>query len=226
MNILAFDTSGSFLSTGLRTPGGFFEENRLAGLKHSEHLLPDIDNLMKKAELDFSRLDLIVCSRGPGSFTGLRIGMSTAKGLAAGHSIPLVSVSSLDVMAHGLGFFDGAVLPIIDAKKNRFYTAVYSGGERKSEYLDISAEDLFTMLRDYKKLLLTGPDCLLFSGMISDLDAAADFEINTFKRNCGCSSSMIEIGEEIFTSRGADPENSGPMYIRLSDAELARKEKK
>ncbi len=83
MNILAFDTASSLLNIALSTDRGFFEINHSIGLTHSEHLLPSVDYLLKTAGSTASELDLIICTRGPGSFTGLRIGMATAKGMAA-----------------------------------------------------------------------------------------------------------------------------------------------
>jgi len=226
MNTLTFDTSGSFLSIGLKTDNGYFEENRSAGLRHSEHLLPSVSRLMEAAELEFINLDLIVCSKGPGSFTGLRIGMSTAKGLAAGHQTPIVSVASLDMPAYGLDFFDGAVVPVIDAKKKRYYSAIFSKGERKSDYLDISVSDLLEKLKDYKHVLFTGPDCVKFIEELAETDADVNFSIESYKTGQGFAQTMIELGERIFSERGADPESSGPLYIRLSDAELANTKKK
>ncbi len=226
MNILAFDTSGKFLSVGLKTENGFFEENMQAGLRHSEHLLPAARQLMEKAELEFNAIDLIVCTKGPGSFTGLRIGMSTAKGLAGGHGTPIVSVISLDVLSHNLEFFDGAVVPVIDARKKRFYSAIYHRGERQSDYLDISVPDLLSKLGSYSRVLLTGPDCDLFLDNITQLGLSPDFTIEKFMPRPGLSTVLMELGEAVFNERGADPESSGPLYIRLSDAEIIHREKK
>ncbi|MBI9105215.1 MAG: tRNA (adenosine(37)-N6)-threonylcarbamoyltransferase complex dimerization subunit type 1 TsaB [Spirochaetales bacterium] len=224
MNTLAFDTSGSFLSIGLKTETGFYEENRSAELRHSEHLLPAVERLMNTAGIEFSNLDLIVCSKGPGSFTGLRIGMSTAKGLAAANGTPIVSVSSLDILARGLSFFNGAVVPVIDARKKRFYSAIYYCGEKQTDYLDISTPDLAAMLKDYSRVLFTGPDCGIF---LHNLQSAYyNFSVEQYRPVQGLSLVMIEHGESIFSEKGADREDSGPLYIRLSDAEIIHNEKK
>ena len=219
MNILAFDTAGSFLSTGLLAGGKFFEENREAGLKHSEYLLPAVNRLMKTAQLDFSDLDLIVCSRGPGSFTGLRIGMSTAKGLSTGSGTPVISVNNLDAYAYGLGFFDGTVVPVIDARKKRYYTAFYRNGSVESEYLDISAEEILSASKKYDRILFTGPGVDLLKEDIGDNPNVFHF----YKNSGGFASTMIALGQNKFAADGPDPDNTGPMYIRLSDAELTRK---
>lgn len=223
MNILAFDTAGDFLSVGIQTEAGFFEENRFSGLSHSEHLLPSVERLMKRADLKFKNLDLIVCSKGPGSFTGLRIGMSTAKGISTGCGTPIVSVNNLDIHSHALNFFDGAVVSVIDARKKRFYSAVYSKGKLVSDYFDISAQDLIKYLNNkYDRVLFTGPGSELLKKNITDNLLDIDFSVDYFQQKNGVSFSMIERGIDIFNKDGADPDDSGPFYIRLSDAELSR----
>ncbi|MDC7228027.1 MAG: tRNA (adenosine(37)-N6)-threonylcarbamoyltransferase complex dimerization subunit type 1 TsaB [Spirochaetales bacterium] len=219
MNILAFDTAGNFLSTGLSTGKAFFEENRFAGLKHSEYLLPSVNRLMDNAEIDFSDLDLIVCSRGPGSFTGLRIGMSTAKGLSTGSDTPVVSVNNLDALAYNFSFFNGAVIPVIDARKQRFYTAVYQKGERISEYLDISAEEVSDIASGYKQVLFTGSG----SEILRERLGTPASTFNWFKTDYGLSPVLVNLGRIIYETDGPDPDDQGPFYIRLSDAELLKK---
>lgn len=222
MNILAFDTAGEFLSTGLKTSKGFFEENRTSGLRHSEHLLPTVERLMTHAELTFKELDLIVCSKGPGSFTGLRIGMSTAKGISTGCNCPVISINNLDVYAYGYGFFDGAVVPLIDARKKRYYSAVYFNGHPETEYLDATTEDLIRMLGKYKRVLFTGPACSLFKTAVSELIPTFPFNPFFYRTDSGISPVLIELGMKRFETDGADADNSGPYYIRLSDAELSK----
>ena len=220
MNILAFDTSGSCLSAGILRDNNFFEKNHFTGLRHSEQLLPIIKDLLKDAELKIRDLDLIVCSKGPGSFTGLRIGMSTAKGLSAGSGIPLVSVSSLDCFAFGLEFFNGVVVPVIDARKKRYYASVFKGGSAESDFLDISAYDLLQLTNKYKSVLFTGPDADKIKNDFIDSDSLRkcdSFYITVF----GMSRILAELGRKVFSERGADPDDAGPVYIRKSDAEIS-----
>jgi tRNA threonylcarbamoyladenosine biosynthesis protein TsaB len=223
MNILAFNTSGNFLSIGLRAGDDFYEENRSSGLKHSEHLLPVVKNLVDKASLEFSDLDLVVCIKGPGSFTGLRIGMATAKGLSSGSNTPLVSINSLDLLARGFDFFDGAVVPVIDARKKRYYTAVYRNGERATDFFDIELHKLVTVLNEYDKVLFTGSDSLLIKEAFLKADPGRKFLSFYYPNSPGLSSAMIDAGIEAKEKYGADPEDSGPFYIRMSDAEPGAK---
>ncbi len=222
MNILAFDTAGDLLSAGLRTDEGYFEENRLSGLKHSENLLPSIKRLIEFAGIKLDQLDLIICTRGPGSFTGLRIGMATAKGLSTGTGAPVVSVNSLDAYAYGYNFFSGSVVPVIDARKNRFYTAVYSDGKRVSDYMDISSDDLRNELSDSKRVLFTGPgSSLLEERFLSNTDKAPVFDSFFSFFNSGLASVIVELGIRQYNESGPDSNDTGPFYIRKSDAELS-----
>ena len=101
-----------------------------------------LDSFLGRESISAADLDLIVCTRGPGSFTGLRIAMATAKGLSLGSSTPMVSIQTLDMLAYGLEYFNGVVVPIIDARKKRFYTAIYQGSKKQSDNLDLSPEDI------------------------------------------------------------------------------------
>ena len=156
MNILAFDTSTEIFSICLATDKSSFEFSCSQGYKHSETLVTEVDSLLKRGKISASELDLIICPRGPGSFTGLRIGISTAKGISLGSDTPMVTVPTLDMMAYGLDYFDGVVLPVIDARKKRFYTALFTRGEKISDNLDLTPENISTKLIDYRRILLTG----------------------------------------------------------------------
>ena len=97
MNAIAFDTASEFLDIALLVDDRITLQYKEIGLKHSEYLITSVIDLCSKAHTTLREIDLIICTRGPGSFTGLRIGMSAAKGLAYGLQIPIVSVPTLDV---------------------------------------------------------------------------------------------------------------------------------
>jgi tRNA threonylcarbamoyladenosine biosynthesis protein TsaB len=187
--------------------------------------MPEIAEMLEKAGIGPGNLDLIVISRGPGSFTGLRIGMAAAKGLSAGTGVPLVSVPTLDVLAYGRGTASVPVMAVIDARKGRFYCAVYRSGERLSDYLDISAEE--TALLPLRaaggasgELLLTGPGVDALLSQISKPDL---WHIDPLRRS-GCGFSLASCGKRFYNSAGADSDNTGPLYLRKSEAELSRGE--
>lgn len=220
MNILAFDTSTEILSICLMRGDNLFLRESLEGLKHGETLLPSIYRLMADARLTTTDLDLLACSRGPGSFTGLRIGMTTAKGLSEGSGVPIVSVDTLDVLALPFVFFDGAVVPAIDARKSRYYTAVYTAGRRETEQLDCTTDMLVHLLKDKRRVLLTGPGA---RKLADTLEAERDgvYACSGPLYHTGCSLATLAALE--YERRGADGPEQGPVYIRESDAELNRK---
>lgn len=214
MNILAFDTSSTILSIALHTEQGFFEHTISQGFRHSENLTFEIKSLLTTACLDLHDIDLIVCPEGPGSFTGLRIGIATAKGLSFALEKPFVMVPTLDMMAYGFDFFDGIVIPVLDARKQRFYASLYKKGIRTSEYLDISPQKLLMKLKDNERVLITGTNADLFYN-ISHKKFYLDPD---FKR--GYARNLIPLGNNIFKKQGPSPDTIGPVYLRKSEAEI------
>ncbi len=216
MNVLAFDTATEILTVCLKKNDQVFEHTLAVGLEHAERLLPLIEHSLREGSLDLTDMDLIVTTRGPGSFTGLRIGMSTAKGLAFGSGCPVVSVPSLDVYAKRFSWFDGAVVPVIDAKKKRFYAGIYCNGSLLGEYLDIEAVVLTAMLSAWEKVLITGPHAGLFWEL---MEQRMGYSLDAFHR-AGNGIALIEAGIEAYTRKGADAPETSPLYIRKTEAEL------
>ncbi len=218
MNILAFDTSSDYISIALRTERSY-EERLIKGLSPSENLLHETYSLLGNAGIRISDIELAAVTKGPGSFTGLRIAMASAKGLASALSIPLVSVPTLDAMARAVSFYPGPILPALDAKKKRFYFSLRKGDQVIIPDRDGNAEDIMETLRGLgERILVTGPDAELFS---SRLAAAGfcDFITDREKRNL--SQSIIELALIRLESQGPDDIGEGPVYIRRSDAEEA-----
>lgn len=124
MNILAVDTSGPVAGIAILKDGCVtFEETVVNKLTHSANLMPMIDAALTRTGMtlkDMHRLAVVV---GPGSFTGVRIGVSTVKGLSHGSGIPCVAVDALQAMAAGVPYFDGIVCPIQDARAGQVYGA-------------------------------------------------------------------------------------------------------
>jgi tRNA threonylcarbamoyladenosine biosynthesis protein TsaB len=154
MNILALDCSFEVLSVSLACPKGEFTFEVDAGQSHSALLIDAIDKVLSIAEFEREQLELLACTEGPGSFTGLRIAFSTLKGLQAALGIPAIAVPTPDCIAYPLKNFPATVLPLLDAKKQRYFSAIYRNGERQGGILDASAEEIAqTVLLDSPVLL-------------------------------------------------------------------------
>ncbi|MGM0431945.1 MAG: tRNA (adenosine(37)-N6)-threonylcarbamoyltransferase complex dimerization subunit type 1 TsaB [Spirochaetota bacterium] len=227
MNILGIDTSTDYLCVALRSGEQQFESFYHLGFKHSEHLLPEIEHLLSKAGLTPSELDLIVCTRGPGSFTGLRIGMSTAKGLACGSNTPLVSVTSLLVFArYGQAEASQVLLPVIDARKKRYYATLITQGVEDPPLLDSTPEELLEHIPDGSRVTVTGPDADTFCALVTEKNLASLLERKEVlitpdpSANRSWAGALLELGISQYRRYGADSPTQGPLYLRKSEAEI------
>ena len=131
LKILALEASGPVAGCALAEDGRVIGEyNVNYGKTHSQTLVPMLDELRRQTELDMSTVDAIALTAGPGSFTGLRIGAATAKGIALGLEKPIIAVSTLESLAFNLYGTDALICPIMDARRQQVYTAVYDGRGR------------------------------------------------------------------------------------------------
>ncbi|MFP4661577.1 MAG: tRNA (adenosine(37)-N6)-threonylcarbamoyltransferase complex dimerization subunit type 1 TsaB [Halanaerobiales bacterium] len=136
MLTLGIDSSGEIGAVGLADENSVLGEININLVhRHSEELLNNIDYLMNQTGISIKELEGLAVTLGPGSFTGLRIGLSTAKTFAQVLNIPIIGISTLDLLAYNLNLLDNWIVPLIDAKRNRVYTAIY---RRWSE--DIASE--------------------------------------------------------------------------------------
>lgn len=209
MNIVVFDTSAEALEGAVSAGGKFFFRS-VSGFRHSETLLPTISSLLNDAELTMNSIGLIACTKGPGSFTGLRIGMATAKGLSMALGIPWVAVPTLDYLAQPFRSLAGPVVPVLDARKNRLYAAVYFHGQRQGDYLDISFADLIEKLDGYPEVLFTGPDAELFRELSGERPGFTIDEGSLEKRLRG----LVNLALDRLERDGPEPDISGPLYLR------------
>lgn len=134
MKILGIDSSGLVASVAVVEDGQMVAEYTVNYKKtHSQTLLPMLDEIARMTELDLKTIDVIAVAAGPGSFTGLRIGSATAKGLGLALGKPLVSVPTLEGLAYNLCGTDKVVCPLIDARRSQVYTGIYEfhGNELK-----------------------------------------------------------------------------------------------
>lgn len=141
MRILAIDTAAMTASAAICEDNKTIGEFTLDYKKnHSQTIMLIIDNIFERLEIEKNSIDYIACSCGPGSFTGLRIGAATAKGIALAFNKKIIPVSSLDTLAYNIFDENRFIVPLIDARKNRVYGCIYSfdaknGYEKVTDYL-------------------------------------------------------------------------------------------
>jgi len=215
-NVLALDTSTEVLAISAAKAEAWVSLTLRQGLQHSPSLLPLADQLLARLGFSASDLDLVICSLGPGSFTGIRIGLATALGIAGARGIPVVGVSTLDAIAEPWQWHAGEVYPVIDARKGRIYTAVFSGGERRSDYLDLTPAALADRIGAADQPLLAGPDAdkvkLLLGEKAGGVPCAGLLDPGAY----------VRLGKKKYEKEGADPLPLRPLYLRKSEAEIAR----
>ena len=152
MKILGIDTSTPIGSVGLIEDDDFIAEHTLNVTQaHSSRLMPAIDQVLKWGNLSVHELDACAVGIGPGSFTGVRIGVGTAKSLCYAIKKPIIGVSTLEAIAYNLHYTKGLICPILDARRDEVYGAIFHGGavlERRSEDLCLSIEVLLTRLEN------------------------------------------------------------------------------
>ena len=157
MRILALETSAKAVSAAIAEDGKILAYGyQDAGLTHSRTLMPIVEDLTRESDFDIKNLDLIAVAAGPGSFTGIRIGIAAAKGLGFGLDKPVLGVSTLAAMARNICFADGLILCAMDARRARIYHALFHAQDgnltRLTEDTAIDFESLVKELRELKKL--------------------------------------------------------------------------
>ncbi len=193
---------------------------------HSSRLMPALDWMLKDIHLDKSQIDGIAISIGPGSFTGLRIGLATAKGLAMGLKIPLVTVPTLDALAHNATYSDYQICPVLDARKKEVYFAFYRYENdiltRKSTYQVMAPDMLIDQISEKTVMLGDGLNIYgeLFKQKLGDLVLF----VNNSQR-LPRASIIAELGLlKLKAKEVSDLASSEPLYIRRADAEIKAKE--
>jgi tRNA threonylcarbamoyladenosine biosynthesis protein TsaB len=222
LNLLAIDTACSVLSIAVSREDEIFCAETEAVLRHSEIVMNMIDSHMKKASLSPSSLDGVICMGGPGSFTGLRIGYSIAKGLALSLSVPFIAVPTLDCMAFARR--SGFVLPAIEARKNSWFFSIYNREKIMKPAVEaasaqISDEIIKTAETEKEKIILTGSgSASLFSSLTQE--TVKHLIYNNESR--GYASELIAIvkKQNLLDNDNSAILYSGPEYIRKTDAEL------
>lgn len=200
---------------------GEFGLNR--GLTHSECFLPMLEALLKNAKLKIGDMDAIAVTTGPGSFTGLRIGIATAKAFAHSLDLPLVGVDTLEAQARAAGI-EGLVCPILDARRNEVYASLFRGRERLWPDQAVSPEKLAEELLIFpEKITFTGDGLASYAGIIQKR-IGDRFEAAPAERRLFMATAAAVIGREKFLSgQSVKADELLPYYLRASEAEVRYK---
>ena len=230
MLILAFETSAKAASVALWEGKLLGESYQNTGLTHSQTLMVMAEDLMKQCGKAPADVTHVAVAAGPGSFTGVRIGVAAAKGFAWGREIPLCGVSTLQAMALTLGVWEGTVCCVMDARRNQVYNALYraEGGSitRIREDRAISLEELGEELREISgTIYLVGDGSELTHRTLKDTvpNLALPPEHRRHQRASGVALAAVK---QIEGGKACDAASLTPNYLRLSQAERERLEKK
>ncbi len=194
---------------------------------HSQKMMPQIEEMFRAAELSPSDVDAYAAAVGPGSFTGVRIGVATVKAMAQAHQKPCIGVSTLEALAYASYFFDGIISPILDARRGQVYNSLFMGSAdgmtRLTEDRALSLEELIAELEQSgKKVMFMGDGVAVHRDRIKEfLGDRAFFAPKITRLNLA--GSVAELGLEKFKNGSLTGYGDlVPQYVRLSQAEQDR----
>ena len=231
MQILAIESSSLTAGAAIIKDDVVLAEYSVSLKKtHSQTLLPMIDEVVKMTETNLKELDAIAISAGPGSFTGLRIGSATAKGLCLALDKPLVEVSTLEAMAFGCGPYNGLICPMIDARRKQVYTGIYRFADHElvtvSRQKAIAVEELIRELNALgEAVIFLGDGVTVYQEMlIENMQVPYSFApAHLNKQRAGAVGALAEkYYREGKTVTAAEHQ---PEYLRVSQAERERAER-
>jgi len=227
LKILAFETSAKAASVALLEKGKLLGESyQNTGLTHSQTLMVMAEDLLKTCNLTARDVEAVAVAAGPGSFTGVRIGVAAAKGFAWGAELPCYGVSTLEAMARNLGVYQGYVVPAMDARRSQVYTAIFHAEKgalsRVEADMAISLEELKEKIKNLAEpVFLVGDGALLcYNTLLEEVPGLVlPPEHRMHQRAAG-----VALVAQVMIDAG-DPGNGAeltPNYLRLSQAERER----
>ncbi len=234
MKILGIDSSSLVASVAVVEDNELIAEYTINYKKtHSQTLVPMLDEVKKMIDLDLKTLDGIAVAAGPGSFTGLRIGSATAKGLAQALQIPIASIPTMDGLAYNLYGTDQLICPIMDARRNQTYTGLYEFTKSENGYelqsiqpqciamIDEIIEQINVIGRD---VIFLGDGVPVFQKVIEEsCKVKFSFAPPTCNRQRGASIASLGL-DYMKQGNVQEAKDHEPDYLRLSQAERERKE--
>jgi len=221
MKILGIDTSSDICSVCLTEDTSVIKELHLNnGKTHSENLVPLMKELMDFCKIDFKDIDLIAINKGPGSFTGIRIGISTIKAIAEVHNIKIVGVTSLKSLSYNEinGQQSNTIISLIDARNNQVYCGVFKPQE-DDIYMAEDINEVLESIKDYvdENTIFVGNGAVMHKELIQNF---FKMQLKFSENNDQSSVSTALAGFEIFKTGNFDNADTIlPFYLRKSQAE-------
>ena len=230
MKILGIDTSSMAASVAVIEDNKLICEYTINTKKtHSQKLMPMIENMLGLSDLNVREIDAIAVCEGPGSFTGLRIGMATAKAIAHVNDIPVIGVNSLEALAANMNLCDKKICSILDAQRNQVYTGRYQyEGTKLVEIKEIGIQQIDEILEELaqsgEQWILVGEAVYKYEDKIREISnieiPAASNNVTKAGSLCSVAKVKFDEGKDIF-----DCYTVNPLYIRKSQAEEQYEEK-
>lgn len=231
MRILALDSSSLVASVAITSEDDILAEYTINYKKtHSQTLLPMLDEIVRMVDLDISEVDAIAITSGPGSFTGLRIGSATAKGLGFALNKPIISVPTVDSLAYNLYGTDRVVCPIMDARRDQVYTGLYEFKEDKLVVISLQKavgieeiiDEINAMGRD---VIFLGDGVPIHRNRITER-VTVGFTFAPLHKNRQRAGTVAALGLEYYKANLLETaEEHQPVYLRMSQAERERAER-
>lgn len=224
MNILVLDCAVSKLSIAVKTDTKFISTTYDIGMRQSEILVPSIDEILKKSEITAADLNYTALTIGPGSFTGLRLGISALKAIELAYNVPIYGISSLKVYEYPYSDVNMPIISCIDANKDKFYAHI---SEAKTELLEDGDWEVSTIIdtvKSFEKVLICGPDAEKLADIIKEQNK--NIEILLPKVQAQTTESLVKLTEELIANgKPTLKDFDGPVYLRASEAEIKLNEK-
>lgn len=231
MKILGIDSSGLVASAAIADEKNIIAEFTVNNKQtHSQTLLPMIEKVVDMSGIELEQIDAIAIAAGPGSFTGLRIGSATAKGIGLALKKPVVSVPTLEGLAYRVSVFDGIICPIMDARRNQVYTGIYKMDKGNlvclSEQKAVDIHEIMEELEKYDEKVIFLGDGVEVQRETIEKEFKKEYCFAPIHLSKQSAAAVAVLGDVYFNQgKAEDAAEHKPIYLRKSQAEREREER-
>lgn len=231
MKILGIDSSGLVASAAIADEKNIIAEFTVNNKQtHSQTLLPMIEKVVDMSGIELEQIDAIAIAAGPGSFTGLRIGSATAKGIGLALKKPVVSVPTLEGLAYRVSVFEGIICPIMDARRNQVYTGIYKMDKGNlvclSEQKAVDIHEIMEELEKYDEKVIFLGDGVEVQRETIEKEFKKEYCFAPIHLSKQSAAAVAVLGNIYFNQgKAEDAAEHKPIYLRKSQAEREREER-